>query len=1155
MNEVDDGAAATDRRGRSELRLALALRGGVSLAVWIGGACAEIDRLRRGPDEEAGGLWSSTLGLSGHDRVVVDVMAGASAGGLNGVLYSASQIYDFDFSRIRDIWVEVASAADLRRTAPPWPSLFDGDGYFLEQVRTRLRGLIETAPAPSDRHRLAVDLRLSATTVEPLLRPMPSPSDEQLVERRHASGFHFRQHAEAWMGTDYPARPDSVGRGREPFEDAIGRLALAARATSSFPGAFEAAAVHAGRPRTFADPTPTHASTGALDSSGTFLDRQHRLRSAPGADVIPVADGGILDNIPIARALEAVAEAPADGPTRRALVYLHPGAPTPTTARTDATEEQRRSTLAVARGFVQARVGSETIARDIEAIEEHNRAARESLLLRRSGIGAVKHPEGLVQSARSLRSRDNYVAARTRRDADLIAALLSDPVGLLGRDRFPLTVGAVPIADEVWRSPLGTWTSTEREQLVVDLAEHVGTELLPPVRGFISPRWFLEHGVQPIRRVNLLLLEWALLLEGAGVEGAGERKARLYRALTFQRHVLEEARRLAWVAAFAAIEGRIVDLREAYLANPHTPGRVAAVAEVIDRRAAAERAVIVRIATEHIDRVCSVDEELAGRLERALCDGHDDAGDPRAEARQAVLASIDELATIVLADVDAAVGPCSEVDARLAELVGTTLDRVPERFATSEAGPVDAPRRDLRAVLLDSVLVPTTIELAASVAGTGDDGATPGPGGLIAAATGDVHEAAGPWLLHRALMGPSRSAPPWLTSERREEAVVDLLVSLEIAGFAELATSRGSKRPVEFVRLSAANRTPVAPAFTALNDAAREVGAAWDPDAKDDEPRGIHVDLKLAGNELANFSAFLVDDWRRNDWMWGRLDAVPTLVDLLVRPERLSADFDDPAELFRAIERAISGSHLPWLADQVLDERRRTAILDECRALCVEDTSAATASVAAIRDALIAARQWEILADELDENDQLDENDRAAVLRAVGGHAVGAERLPADEALVEEFTELAAVAKNMVLWNVETSRGRRLPDSIVWLAHLLVPPLADRASARLLLGDAATQGRRRRRLTLTAIVTLVIGFAVGLAVGVGAAAAVAGFAAAVVLALVAGGIGIWRVRRTIGPGRRRRRAAAGPTIDLRDSAVVHSAAAPHQSVATTTLPQ
>ena len=43
----------------------------------------------------------------------------------------------------------------------------------------------------------------------------------------------------------------------------------------------------------------------------------------------------------------------------------------------------------------------------------------------------------------------------------------------------------------------------------------------------------------------------------------------------------------------------------------------------------------------------------------------------------------------------------------------------------------------------------------------------------------------------------------------------------------------------------------------------------------------IPPDHKLAGNELKNFSAFLRRRWRENDWMWGRLDAVPTLVDLL----------------------------------------------------------------------------------------------------------------------------------------------------------------------------------------------------------------------------------------------------------------------------------
>ncbi len=73
------------------MRIALGIRGGVSLSVWIGGACREIDALR--PSSQATGdlFWARLLAISDVNDVIVDVMAGASAGGLNGVIYAASQ--------------------------------------------------------------------------------------------------------------------------------------------------------------------------------------------------------------------------------------------------------------------------------------------------------------------------------------------------------------------------------------------------------------------------------------------------------------------------------------------------------------------------------------------------------------------------------------------------------------------------------------------------------------------------------------------------------------------------------------------------------------------------------------------------------------------------------------------------------------------------------------------------------------------------------------------------------------------------------------------------------------------------------------------------------------------------------------------------------
>ncbi len=49
----------------------------------------------------------------------------------------------------------------------------------------------------------------------------------------------------------------------------------------------------------------------------------------------------------------------------------------------------------------------------------------------------------------------------------------------------------------------------------------------------------------------------------------------------------------------------------------------------------------------------------------------------------------------------------------------------------------------------------------------------------------------------------------------------------------------------------------------------------------------LRVEDKVRGGDLGNFGAFLSARWRANDWMWGRMDAVPTLVDMLCDPARL----------------------------------------------------------------------------------------------------------------------------------------------------------------------------------------------------------------------------------------------------------------------------
>ncbi|WP_329474777.1 patatin-like phospholipase family protein [Kribbella sp. NBC_01484] len=77
LNDVQDAP--------EEIRFAVVLNGGVSLAVWMGGVVREIDRVTRGK-----GPYGPLLQLL-DVKARADVIAGTSAGGINGAALALSQ--------------------------------------------------------------------------------------------------------------------------------------------------------------------------------------------------------------------------------------------------------------------------------------------------------------------------------------------------------------------------------------------------------------------------------------------------------------------------------------------------------------------------------------------------------------------------------------------------------------------------------------------------------------------------------------------------------------------------------------------------------------------------------------------------------------------------------------------------------------------------------------------------------------------------------------------------------------------------------------------------------------------------------------------------------------------------------------------------------
>ena len=125
---------------RTELRLALVCYGGVSLAVYMHGMTKEVHHLVRAsrafddvddlaapnpfsPDRTEAAYFEALRQLARAGRllsVTVDVVAGTSAGGINGVVLGKVLAQGGDQDRLRQLWVE---DGDLRngQSRQPFP--------------------------------------------------------------------------------------------------------------------------------------------------------------------------------------------------------------------------------------------------------------------------------------------------------------------------------------------------------------------------------------------------------------------------------------------------------------------------------------------------------------------------------------------------------------------------------------------------------------------------------------------------------------------------------------------------------------------------------------------------------------------------------------------------------------------------------------------------------------------------------------------------------------------------------------------------------------------------------------------------------------------------------------------------------------------------
>ena len=333
-----------------EIRFAVVMYGGVSLAIYMNGISQELLRVVRAtspiPDEQLTGteLIYRKVGRLLHldrkpgalppdkqqqaestgpvrSRVVVDILSGTSAGGINAVfLAKALALGAQNMDTLAQMWKHEGDIGKLLNDAQSERKKYDSDDPPTSLLNSqRMYGkLCEALDAMDQTPRSGyapmadeIDLFVTATDLHGLYKPVQL-ADSAPEERVHKMVFHFR--SEAAAVAELRGQP-TTNDFKADFNPMLG---FAARCTSSFPAAFEPMKLeHVRRVRLDAD----------LDSPifRKFFKRYEQLNEPwDRTKTRPYADGGYLDNRPFSYPIETIARRDATIPVERRLLILDP---------------------------------------------------------------------------------------------------------------------------------------------------------------------------------------------------------------------------------------------------------------------------------------------------------------------------------------------------------------------------------------------------------------------------------------------------------------------------------------------------------------------------------------------------------------------------------------------------------------------------------------------------------------------------------------------------------------------------------------------------------------------------------------------------------------------------------------------------------------
>lgn len=351
---------------QKELRIALVCYGGISLAVYMHGVTKELWKLARASRNFHGDLACSPGSqhvyrrllehMERHHglrlRVLADIVAGASAGGINGVFLAQAIHSGQSLEPLTQLWLE---RADVEVLVDPDARLWTGFAKFwavpiVRFLLSRPGNAVTASVAPETRKEVRRKLsrfvrsrwfeapfggmgfsRLLAEALDAMAKGDPGAP---LLPRGHpldlfVTATDFKGHAEAMRLHSPPLVEESehrvsIGiRSNAPKSGGIGladtlELVFAARATASFPGAFPALR--------FGEIDRLAQERGVeWPSRDAFAKRILPEHARQGEiEHVSLIDGSVLVNAPFAEAMGVLRDRPAQREIDRRFVYIDP---------------------------------------------------------------------------------------------------------------------------------------------------------------------------------------------------------------------------------------------------------------------------------------------------------------------------------------------------------------------------------------------------------------------------------------------------------------------------------------------------------------------------------------------------------------------------------------------------------------------------------------------------------------------------------------------------------------------------------------------------------------------------------------------------------------------------------------------------------------